>query len=182
MTREHFSTHEDKTVSSAVLRAAKKGAAVVALVPVAVLGVAGCSSNESSAPTTANSEEWTQVWDDGFGVELDSTGKRCDGPNLLYRSGGRGGNIAVSPNDPQCTGKTPENIAGTPSPEAAATDLATAIPHHCQHTNSLIRSPQAKHSVYSAECFIYSTPAAALHTAHTQRGWQHWCCDGALEC
>jgi len=128
MTREHFSTHEDKTVSSAVLRAAKKGAAVVALVPVAVLGVAGCSSNESSAPTTANSEEWTQVWDDGFGVELDSTGKRCDGPNLLYRSGGRGGNIAVSPNDPQCTGKTPENIAGTPSPEAAATDLATAIP------------------------------------------------------
>ena len=119
MTREHFSTHEDKTVSSAVLRAAKKGAAVVALVPVAVLGVAGCSSNESSAPTTANSEEWTQVWDDGFGVELDSTGKRCDGPNLLYRSGGRGGNIAVSPNDPQCTGKTPE---------ATATDLATAIP------------------------------------------------------
>lgn len=132
MTREHFlataPTHEDETAPSAVLRAAKKGAAVIALVPVAILSVTGCSNSESSAPATANSEEWTQVWDDGFGVELDSPGKRCDGPNLVYRSGGRGGSIAVSPNDPQCTGKTPENIAGTPSPEATTTDLATAIP------------------------------------------------------
>lgn len=132
MTREHFlataPTHEDETTPSAVLQAAKKGVAVVALVPAAIFGVTGCSSSESSAPATANNEEWTRVWNDGFGVELDSPGKRCDGPNLVYRSGGRGGSIAVSPNDPQCTGKTPENIAGTPSPEATTTDLATAIP------------------------------------------------------
>jgi len=63
MTREHFlataPTHEDETASSAVLRAAKKGAAVIALVPVAILSVTGCSNSESSAPATANSEEWT---------------------------------------------------------------------------------------------------------------------------
>lgn len=124
MTREYFSTHEDKTVSSAVLRAAKKGAAVVALVPVTVLGVAGCSSNESSAPATANSEGWTEVTRNGYDSQS-LISKVCDGQNLVYTDGH---DIAVSPNDPQCTGKTPENTAGTPSPEATATDLATAIP------------------------------------------------------
>lgn len=122
MTREHFSTHEDKTTPSAVLQAAKKGAAIVALVPAAVFGVAGCSSNESSAPATADSEGWTNVYGDKSRVV-----KRCDGPNLIYKDNLIGG-VSVVPNSPECTGKTPENVAGTPSPEATATDLATAIP------------------------------------------------------
>lgn len=124
MTREHFSTHEDKTTPSAVLQAAKKGAAIVALVPAAVFGVAGCSSNESSAPATAtaDSEGWTNVYGDKSRVV-----KRCDGPNLIYKDNLVGG-VSVVPNSPECTGKTPENVAGTPSPEATATDLATAIP------------------------------------------------------
>lgn len=119
MTREHFSTHEDKTASSAVLRATKKGAAVVALVPAAVFGVAGCSNGESSAPATANSEGWTDVYSDNSRVE-----KRCDGPNLVYRDNNPGGGLSVVPNSPECTGKTPEHAAGTATPEA------TAIPTH----------------------------------------------------
>ena len=122
MTREYFSTHEDKTTPSVVLQAAKKGAAIVALVPAAVFGVAGCSSNESSAPATADSEGWTNVYGDKSRVV-----KRCDGPNLIYKDNLIGG-VSVVPNSPECTGKTPENVAGTPSPEATATDLATAIP------------------------------------------------------
>ena len=127
MTREYFSattpTHEDETAPSAVLRAAKKGAAVVALVPAAIFGVAGCSSSESSTPATANSEGWTDVYSDKSRVV-----KRCDGPNLVYRDNNPGGGLSVVPNSPECTGKTPEHIAGTPSPEATATNLATAIP------------------------------------------------------
>ncbi len=115
MTREHFSTHEDKTTPSAVLQAAKKGAAVVALVPAAIFGVAGCSSSEGSAPATANSEGWTEVTRNGYDSQS-LISKVCDGQNLVYTDGH---DIAVSPNDPQCTGKTPE---------ATATDLATAIP------------------------------------------------------
>lgn len=126
MTREHFlataPTHEDETAPSAVLRAAKKGATVIALVPVAILSVTGCSNSESSAPATANSEGWTDVYSDKSRVV-----KRCDGPNLIYKDNLVGG-VSVVPNSPECTGKTPENIAGTPSPEATATDLATAIP------------------------------------------------------
>ena len=127
MTREHFSTHEDKTTPSAVLQAAKKGVAVAALMPAALFGVTGCSSDESAekpAPATANSEGWTSLWSNEDGPRIS---KRCDDSNLVYRDN-YVGSIAVSPNDPQCTGKTPENIAGTPSPEATATDLATAIP------------------------------------------------------
>ena len=132
MTREHFlataPTHEDETAPSAVLRAAKKGAAVAALMPAALFGVTGCSSDESAeknpAPATANSEGWTSLWSNEDGPRIS---KRCDDSNLVYRDN-YVGSIAVSPNDPQCTGKTPENVAGTPSSETTATDLATAIP------------------------------------------------------
>lgn len=121
MTREHFSTHEDKTTPSAVLQAAKKGVAVAALMPAALFGVTGCSSNESAekpAPATANTEGWTDVYSDNSRVE-----KRCDGPNLVYRDTNPGGGLSVVPNSPECTGKTPEHAAG-----AATPDLATAIP------------------------------------------------------
>ena len=124
MTREYFSattpTHEDETAPNTVLQAIKKGVAVAALMPPAVIGVVGCSSDESAekpapAPATANSEGWTSLWSNEDGPRIS---KRCDDSNLVYRDN-YVGSIAVSPNDPQCTGKTPE---------ATATDLATAIP------------------------------------------------------
>jgi hypothetical protein len=122
MTREHFSattpTHEDEAAPNTVLQAIKKGVAVAALMPAAVIGVTGCSSSESSAPTTANSEGWTDVYGDSSRVE-----KRCDGPNIVYRDNNPGGGLSVVPNSPECTGKTPEHAAG-----AATPDLATAIP------------------------------------------------------
>lgn len=119
MTREYFSattpTHEDETAPNTVLQAIKKGVAVAALMPPAVIGVAGCSSSEGSAPATANSEGWTEVTRNGYDSQS-LISKVCDGQNLVYTDGH---DIAVSPNDPQCTGKTPE---------ATATDPATAIP------------------------------------------------------
>lgn len=138
MTQEYLPTatptHEDETTPSAVLQAIKKGVAVAALMPAAVIGVAGCSNGENPVPAataTTEDNEWTEITDKGLKADGDTdspVSKICDGKNLVYRGRGRDGNIAVSPNDPQCTGKTPENIAGTPSPEATATDLATAIP------------------------------------------------------
>ena len=134
MTREHFSTHEDKTAPNRVLQAIKKGVAAAALMPAAVIGVAGCSNGENPVPAaTATTEDnkWTEITNKGLEADGDTdspVSKICDGKNLVYRGRGRDGNIAVSPNDPQCTGKTPENIVGTPNPEATATDLATAIP------------------------------------------------------
>ena len=122
MTREYFSAttpaHEDETAPSTVLQAIKKGVAVAALMPAAVIGVTGCSSSESSAPATANSKKWTDVYSDNSGVE-----KRCDGSNLIYRDTNPGGGLSVVSNSPECTGKTPEHAAG-----AATPDLATAIP------------------------------------------------------
>ena len=126
MTREHFSattpTHEDKTTPSAALRALKRGVAAAALMPAAVISVAGCSNGENPVPAataTTEDNEWTEITDKELEADGAPVSKICDGKNLVYRGRGRDGNIAVSPNDPQCTGKTPE---------ATATDLATAIP------------------------------------------------------
>ncbi len=126
MTREYFSattpTHEDETAPNTVLQAIKKGVAVAALMPPAVIGVAGCSNGENPVPAataTTEDNEWTEITDKELEADGAPVSKICDGKNLVYRGRGRDGNIAVSPNDPQCTGKTPE---------ATATDPATAIP------------------------------------------------------
>lgn len=138
MTREHFSattpTHEDETAPSAVLRAIKKGVAVTALMPPAVIGVAGCSNGENPVPAataTTEDNEWTEITNKGLKADGDTdspVSKICDGENLVYRGRGRDGNIAVSPNDPQCTGKTAEHAAGTATPEATA--IPTPLPTH----------------------------------------------------
>ena len=137
MTREHFSattpTHEDEAAPNTVLQAIKKRVAVAALMPAAVIGVAGCSNGENPVPATATTEdnEWTEITDKGLEADGDTdspVSKICDGENLIYRARGRYGNIVVSPNDPQCTGKTPEHVAGTATPEATA--IPTPLPTH----------------------------------------------------
>lgn len=134
MTREHFSTHEDKTAPNRVLQAIKKGVAAAALMPPAVIGVAGCSNGENPVPAaTATTEDnkWTEITNKGLEADGDTdspVSKICDGKNLVYRGRGRDGNIAVSPNDPQCTGKTAEHAAGTATPEA--TVIPTPLPTH----------------------------------------------------
>lgn len=131
MTREHFSTHEDKTTPSAVLQAAKKGVAVAALMPAALFGVTGCSSNESAekpAPATANSEGWTSLWSNEDGPRIS---KRCDDSNLVYRDN-YVGSIAVSPNDPSALVKRQS------MPRALPHQKLRQSQRHCQHTNNLI--------------------------------------------